>query len=180
MVGTPQQDAPTGAPVLLAMPAGERHAGVLGAALQRQRLHVIAVTGGPRSAAAFEAALRERLQCSDLAGRRVGLFGSGPAVLAVLRVAAAAPAVVAAVVTCEGRPDRAGPALAAVQAPTLLLLCADQPGPLAAGRTAMLRLACRKRLEVVPGGVDEPAAQHALAELAAAWFASHLAEPPHA
>lgn len=180
MVGTRTQDGPTGGPVLVAMPAGERHAGALGAALLRQGLRVIAVAGAPRSSAAFEAALRESLQRADLTGRRVGLFGSGPAVLAVLRIAAAAPAVVAAVVTCEGRPDRAGPTLAAVQAPTLLLLGADQPGSLAAGRAAMLRLACRKRLEVVPGGVDEPAAKAALAELAAAWFASHLAEPPHA
>ncbi len=179
MVGTSQQDAPAG-PVLMVAPAGSRHANALAAALLRQRLCVIAVQGAPRSAAAFEAALRQLLQAPDLTGRRVGLYGCGPAVLAVLRVAAAAPALVAAVVACEGRPDRAGPALAAVQAPTLLLVGAGQAAPLAAGRAAMQRLACRKRLEVVPGGVDEPAALAALAELAAAWFASHLAEPPRA
>lgn len=164
--------------VVIAAPAGSAQAGALAAAVRRHRLDVVDLAAA--RGALLEAALLAALQRTEPQDLRTGLFGSGPAAVAVLRVAARAPGRVAAVVVCEGRPDHAGAALASVLAPTLLVLGAGQPPLLAAGRAAMQRLACEKRLEVVPGRFDEPVALDALAELSAAWFARHLAVPARA
>lgn len=161
--------------VVMAAPRHALEPAALVQALVRHRLEALPLA--PGRGAALEAALLEALLGAESYGLRVGLFGCGSAVVAVLRAAAAAPGRVAAVVVCEGRPDLAGAGLAGVQAPTLLVVGSTPSGPLSPGRAAMRRLACERRLEVVPGGFDDPGALDALAELAAAWFVRHLAAP---
>lgn len=118
--------------------------------------------------------LRER---RDLNGLRVGLFGASTGAAAALR-AAAQHASVAAVVSRGGRPDLAGaPALAAVRAPTLLIVGGRDEGVIELNQQACALLQCEKQLEIVPGAThlfEEPGALERAAAHAAAWFARHL------
>ncbi|MFD8011657.1 hypothetical protein ACFV5C_15475, partial [Streptomyces sp. NPDC059762] len=59
---------------------------------------------------------------------------------------------VAAVVSRGGRPDLAGERLAAVRAPTLLIVGGSDDLVLDLNRRAEALLRCESRLEVVPGG----------------------------
>jgi pimeloyl-ACP methyl ester carboxylesterase len=114
---------------------------------------------------------------AELAGLGVGLFGASTGAAAALCAAAARPGRVAAVVSRGGRPDLAGACLAQVQAPTLLIVGAADPEVLALNRQALRELSCKKRLEVVPGAThlfEQPGALGSVAELAAAWFETHL------
>ncbi len=117
-------------------------------------------------------------QRDDLAGLRIGLFGASTGAAAALVAAASRPAAVSALVSRGGRPDLALDLLEQVQAPTLLIVGGADPEVLALNRLAYRRLGCTKRLEVVPEAThlfDEPGALDAVAELAAAWFETHLA-----
>jgi len=114
---------------------------------------------------------------ADLAQLRTGLWATGVAAAASLIAATKRSARVAAVVASSGRPDLAGPALARVAAPTLLIVGGNDPEALGFNRAAMLALTCEKRLEVVPGaapGFEEPGALEAMAHLAGAWLAGRL------
>ena len=95
-------------------------------------------------------------------------------------LAASRPGQVAAVVSRGGRPDLAGPFLAAVQAPTLLIVGGADTEVLQLNRDAMRQLRCNKRLEIVPGAThlfEEPGALDAVAHLAGSWFSGHLPAP---
>jgi pimeloyl-ACP methyl ester carboxylesterase len=84
---------------------------------------------------------------------------------------------VAAVVSRGGRPDLAAASLPTVQAPTLLIVGGADREVLALNRRALRELQCQKRLEVVPGAThlfEEPGALDSVAQLAAAWFETHL------
>jgi len=108
---------------------------------------------------------------------RVGLFGASTGAAAALLAAAAHPAWVAAVVSRGGRPDLAGAALPAVQAPTLLIVGSHDVDVLHLNRAAVLGLKCTTRLEVVPGAThlfEEPGAIETVAHLAGSWFATQL------
>jgi putative phosphoribosyl transferase len=99
--------------------------------------------------------------------------GAGPA-----GSAAATPQPVRAVVSRGGRPDLAGPYLAAVTAPTLLVVGGADGAVLELNREARERLGGPSELSVVPRAThlfEEPGALETVAELAAAWFADHLA-----
>jgi pimeloyl-ACP methyl ester carboxylesterase len=112
-----------------------------------------------------------------VAGLSVGLFGASTGAAAALCAAAARPGRVAAVVSRGGRPDLAGSSLARVQAPTLLIVGANDSEVLALNRQALRELRCQKRLEVVPGAThlfEERGALGSVAELAATWFETHL------
>ena len=64
-----------------------------------------------------------------------------------------------------------------VQAPTLLIVGGADREVLALNRQALRELRCNKRLEVVPGAThlfEEPGALGSVAQLAAAWFETHL------
>ena len=61
-------------------------------------------------------------QYPDTRHLRVGYFGASTGAAAALVSAAQRPQVVGAVVSRGGRPDLAGPALAGIQAPTLLIV----------------------------------------------------------
>lgn len=115
-----------------------------------------------------------------LAGHPVGLFGASVGAAAALRVAARHPLAVAAVVSRGGRPDLVEADLPQVQAPTLLVVGGRDTEVLALNRHALRLLRCNKRLEVVPHAshlFPEPGTLDAVADLAAAWFLNHLADP---
>lgn len=106
----------------------------------------------------------------------VGLFGAGVGVAALLDAAAARPDTVAAVVARGGRPDMAKD-IDGVSAATLLIVGSEDAVALDANSATLARLACRRRLEIVPGAghsFDEPGALERVAGLASAWYHEHL------
>ncbi|THA77260.1 phosphoribosyltransferase family protein [Streptomyces sp. A0592] len=107
----------------------------------------------------------------------IGYFGASTGAAAALWAASAAGADIGAVVSRGGRPDLAGPRLAAVRAPTLLVVGGRDTTVLDLNRAAQRELRCENRLEVVPGAThlfEEPGALEQVAALARAWFARHL------
>jgi len=108
----------------------------------------------------------------------VGLFGASTGAAAALVAAAERPDDVRAVVSRGGRPDLAGPALARVRAPTLLIVGGRDPQVLELNRLALEALgAVEKQLVIVPGAThlfEEPGALDEVARLAADWFTRHL------
>ena len=108
----------------------------------------------------------------------LGLFGASTGSAAALIAAAQLGSSVRAVVSRGGRPDLAGPAaLAAVQAPTLLIVGGADQGVIELNEHALALLRCPNRLEIVPRAThlfEEPGTLEAVADLAAAWFTRHL------
>jgi putative phosphoribosyl transferase len=85
---------------------------------------------------------------------------------------------VAAVVSRGGRPDLAGTLLAAVTAPTLLIVGGRDEAVLELNRKAQAALRCLNELVVVPGAThlfEESGAIDTVAGLAREWFLSRLA-----
>lgn len=116
----------------------------------------------------------------DTAGCRVGFFGASTGAAAALWAAAEAGPRVAAVVSRGGRPDLAGPRLAEVTAPTLLIVGGADTTVLELNRDAQALLTCGNRLDVVPGAThlfEEPGTLGAAADLAADWFTRFLLRP---
>jgi putative phosphoribosyl transferase len=111
----------------------------------------------------------------------LGLFGASTGAAAALQLAAREGPAIAAVVSRGGRPDLAGPtALAAVSAPTLLLVGGEDGVVVDLNRQALDALRCEKRLVIVPGAThlfEEPGTLEEVAAQAADWFVQHL-EPP--
>jgi putative phosphoribosyl transferase len=112
----------------------------------------------------------------------IGLFGASTGAASALRVAAAMPQAVKAVVSRGGRPDLAGAkALARVEAPTLLVVGGDDYGVIELNERARDALArCTRELVLVPGAThlfEEPGTLEEVARLAGEWFARHLATP---
>ncbi|MFJ5710764.1 phosphoribosyltransferase family protein [Streptomyces sp. NPDC093105] len=106
-----------------------------------------------------------------------GYFGASTGAAAALWAAAAPGDDVAAVVSRGGRPDLAGERLAAVRAPTLLIVGGSDALVLDLNRRAQALLRCESRVEVVAGAghlFEEPGALEEVAELATAWFTGHL------
>lgn len=109
---------------------------------------------------------------------RVGYFGASTGAAAALVAAAERPDVVAAIVSRGGRPDLAGPALAQVEAPTLLIVGGNDIPVIELNRQALAQLRCEKRLVIVPGAThlfEEPGTLDEVARLAREWFERHLA-----
>jgi len=115
----------------------------------------------------------------ELEGAAVGYFGASTGSAAALIDAARLGRRIAAVVSRGGRPDLAGPVvLAAVTAPTLLIVGGADEEVLSLNEQAYQHLCCKKRLAVVPGAThlfEERGALEQVAELAAAWFDRYLA-----
>jgi len=113
----------------------------------------------------------------------IGFFGASTGSAAALIAAARLGNKVAAVVSRGGRPDLAGPAaLAAVVAPTLLIVGGADHGVIELNQAAFEHLRCAKRLEIVPGAThlfEERGALEEVSRLAADWFASHLVPMEH-
>lgn len=113
----------------------------------------------------------------DVADLPIGLFGASTGAGAALLAAAALQNRVAAVVSRGGRPDLAGPRLAEVRAPTLLIVGENDHQVLELNRQALAALTCEKLLRIVPGAshlFEEPGALETVTELAGAWFGRHL------
>lgn len=112
---------------------------------------------------------------------RVGYFGASTGAAAALVAAAERPRQVGAVVSRGGRPDLAGEALPAVEAPTLLIVGENDVPVIGMNEEAMERLRVEKRLEIVPGAThlfEEPGTLEEVAWLAADWFTRHLGPDP--
>jgi putative phosphoribosyl transferase len=106
----------------------------------------------------------------------IGYFGASTGAAAALWAAAGDPGV-AAVVSRGGRPDLAGPRLAAVTAPTLLIVGERDETVLALNREAQARLGGDSELAVVPGAThlfEEPGTLQTAAEWARDWLVRHL------
>ncbi|HZW13987.1 MAG TPA: alpha/beta family hydrolase [Noviherbaspirillum sp.] len=111
----------------------------------------------------------------SLAQLPVGYFGASTGGGAAL-VAAAQDHRIAAVVSRGGRPDLAGAALAAVRAPTLLIVGGFDTQVIELNRKAMEQLRCKKELTIVPGAThlfEEPGTLDQVLELAGNWFMQH-------
>jgi putative phosphoribosyl transferase len=107
----------------------------------------------------------------------IGYFGASTGAAAALWAAAEPGADIAAVVSRGGRPDLADERLAAVTAPTLLIVGGHDVAVLDLNRSALAQLRCEKQLAVVPGAThlfDEPGTLEAAAALARDWFLGNL------
>jgi putative phosphoribosyl transferase len=113
-------------------------------------------------------------------GLPVGLFGASTGAASALRVAAAMPDAVQAVVSRGGRPDLAGEGtLTEVKAPTLLIVGGDDTDVLELNKKARASLTrCTSEVAIVHGAThlfEEPGTLEAVAYLAAKWFEHHMA-----
>ena len=111
----------------------------------------------------------------------VGYFGASTGAAAALWAAAEPGAGIAAVVSRGGRPDLARPRLAAVTAPTLLIVGGLDEVVLDLNRRAQAGLRCENHLAIVPDAThlfEEPGTLDAAATLARDWFTSHFTCTP--
>lgn len=113
----------------------------------------------------------------DIADLPLGLFGASTGAGAALLAAAEMRDRVAAVVSRGGRPDLAGPRLAQVRAPTLLIVGGNDDQVITLNRKALESLTCEKLLKIVPGGghlFEEAGTLEKVSALAGAWFQHYL------
>ena len=117
------------------------------------------------------------MQQSDSHDLRLGYFGSSTGGGAALVAAAELARDIGAVVSRGGRPDLAGAALPAVQAPTLLIVGENDDVVIDLNEQARARMRCEVRLEIIPGAThlfEEPGTLEEVAHLAVDWFRRHL------
>jgi pimeloyl-ACP methyl ester carboxylesterase len=114
-------------------------------------------------------------------GLRPGFFGASTGGAAALVAAARlSDGEVGAVVSRGGRPDLAGPLLAGVKCPTLLIVGGHDEMVVEFNTWAYDQLTCEKELLVIPGAThlfEEPGALEEVARRAATWFSRHLGGP---
>jgi putative phosphoribosyl transferase len=106
-----------------------------------------------------------------------GLFGASTGAAAALVTAGERPARVRAVVSRGGRPDLAGPLLADVRAPVLLIVGGADAAVRKLNEAILGDLPGGSDLAIVPGAshlFEEPGALDRVALLAADWFTRHL------
>ncbi|MFG2394170.1 phosphoribosyltransferase family protein [Streptomyces lavendulae] len=111
---------------------------------------------------------------------RICYFGASTGAAAALVAAAEPRSDIAAIVSRGGRPDLAVSRLAAVRAPTLLIVGGADEQVLDLNRQAAARMRCEHRIGVVPGAThlfEEPGALDAVADAALDWFTRHLPHP---
>ncbi|MCP9949341.1 dienelactone hydrolase family protein [Actinomadura madurae] len=109
------------------------------------------------------------------AGLRIGLFGASTGAAAALAAAAARPQI-GAVVSRGGRPDLAGPSLARVRAPVLLIVGGRDTDVLELNRKASESLE-DSEVHVISGAghlFEEPGGLEEVTTQAADWFNRHL------
>jgi putative phosphoribosyl transferase len=113
----------------------------------------------------------------ETCGLPIGLFGASTGAAAALRAAAARPDRVRAVVSRGGRPDLAEEALERVQAPTLLIVGADDTPVIPLNDSARRRMKAPVEMRLVPGAshlFEEPGTLATASGLARDWFVNHL------
>ncbi|WP_409474356.1 dienelactone hydrolase family protein [Streptomyces sp. HC307] len=116
-------------------------------------------------------------QQPDVRELPVALFGASTGAAAALVAAAERPHRVVTVVSRGGRPDLAGDALDAVQAPVLLIVGGDDQQVLRLNQEAAQRLHAPHTLHVVPGAThlfEEPGALEQVADTAREWCTERL------
>lgn len=132
-------------------------------------------------AARLEGITRAVRGMAQLGRLRLGYFGASTGAAAAIRAAAMTGGGyrIDAVVSRGGRPDLAGhDALAALSAPTLLIVGGADTEVLHLNERAYAWMSCEKHFEIVAGAThlfEEPGALEVAARLAAGWFATHLA-----
>jgi len=107
----------------------------------------------------------------------IGYFGASTGGGAALVAAAKESKIVEAVVSRGGRPDLACDSLQQVKAPTLLIVGSNDEPVIAMNQTALSKMHCIKKLEIVPGAThlfEEPGTLDKVAYLAKTWFAKYL------
>lgn len=107
----------------------------------------------------------------------IGYFGASTGAGAALQAAARDPSKIHAVVSRGGRPDLAEPYLAAVTAPTLLIVGGWDEPVIEMNQSAYELLTCEKKLIIVPGAThlfEEPGTLEQVAEHAEKWFGRYL------
>jgi putative phosphoribosyl transferase len=113
----------------------------------------------------------------------IGYFGASTGSAAAIIAAARLGDRIKAVVSRGGRPDLAGAAaLAAVKAPTLLIVGGADHGVIELNQEALQRLQCEKELIVIPGAThlfEERGALDEVAQAAASWFVRHMVRVEH-
>ncbi len=112
----------------------------------------------------------------------IGYFGSGLGAAAALVAAARRPEQIAAVVAREGHTDLCASSLAAVRAPTLMIVGGADKLVVRANREAAAKMSAPHQVSVILGashGFEEPGALDEVARLAASWFLDHFT-PVHA
>jgi putative phosphoribosyl transferase len=117
---------------------------------------------------------KQQPQTRDL---RIGYFGSSTGGAAALVAAVSVPQDVGAVVSRGGRPDLAGEVLPKVQAPTLLVVGANDDIVIELNEQARDKMRCEVNLEIIPGAThlfEEPGTLEKVAKLASDWFVTHL------
>ena len=122
-------------------------------------------------------AATDSMIASERAPQPLGYFGGSTGAAAALIAAARRPTQIAAVVSRGGRPDLASGSLAAVRAPTLLIVGGADEWVLQANREAAARMTAPHEVAVVPGAThlfEEPGALNTVARLAASWFLDHF------
>jgi putative phosphoribosyl transferase len=110
-------------------------------------------------------------------GLAFGYFGASTGAAAALKAAASLGSRIKAVVSRGGRPDLAMEVLARVEAPTLLIVGANDEVVLGLNRKAYEKLKTTKNLEIIPGAThlfEEPGTLEQVARAAASWFKKHL------
>jgi putative phosphoribosyl transferase len=129
--------------------------------------------------------LAERLRAATTWARQepstntlpIGYFGASTGAGAALVAAAEEGNRIAAVVSRGGRPDLAGPYLAKVTAPTLLIVGGLDEQVITLNKLAYDQINAPKQLVIVPGAThlfEEPGTLEEVARLATAWFTTYL------
>ncbi len=112
--------------------------------------------------------------CKDL---DIGFFGSNTGVAAATVAAADHPDAIHALVSLGGQPELAGGRLAALKAPTLLIVGGADFDVLDLNQLAQSQMICINELAVLPGvghPVDDSAALELVIRRAADWFVGHF------
>jgi putative phosphoribosyl transferase len=131
----------------------------------------------PLLADRLEAATAWATTQPELAQLPIGYFGASTGAAAALVAAAKGAQAIAAVVSRGGRPDLAGPALAQVAAPTLLIVGGNDEPVIGLNRMALDQLTGPKRLVIIPGAThlfEEPGTLEEVARVAEEWFLKYL------
>jgi putative phosphoribosyl transferase len=107
----------------------------------------------------------------------IGYFGASTGAAAALVAASERPSIIKAIVSRGGRPDMAGPALARIDAPVLLIVGGADFEVIGMNQDALALLKGEKKLVIIPGAThlfEEPGAIEEVSHLAANWFKKYL------
>jgi pimeloyl-ACP methyl ester carboxylesterase len=131
----------------------------------------------PRLAGRLEHISQWAAEQDHLKSFPLGLFGASTGAGAALMAAARRPSLIKAVVSRGGRPDLAGPCLAKVKAPTLLIVGELDTPVIELNEKSRLEMSGPTELQIVPGAshlFEERGALAEVSRLATDWFRLHL------